>query len=133
MKLAPILAGDGLYFVVQQYNEENKDNQIELNATDDPNSFMNAISWVAEGKYEAAVWPKNYYEQIVADENGDLHSYDDKVQFIECRSVSTYPVIAKNLTEFSDAASEALGKIKETGKMSELSERFYGYDAFKYQ
>lgn len=133
LKLAPILAGDGLYFVVQQYNEENKDNQIELNATDDPNSFMNAISWVAEGKYEAAVWPKNYYEQIVADENGDLHSYDDKVQFIECRSVSTYPVIAKNLTEFSDAASEALGKIKETGKMSELSEQFYGYDAFKYQ
>ena len=131
-KLTPILAGDGLYYVVYKYNQENKDNQIKLTATDDANSFMNAISWVAEGRYDTAVWPKNYYEQIVIDKKGDLHDYNDKVKFVECRSVYTYPVIKKDLKEFSDAASEGLGKIKKTGKLTELSKKFYGYDAFAY-
>lgn len=132
-RIAPILAGDGLYYVVYQYNQENQNQQINLEATDDANSFMNAISWVGDGRYDYAVWPKNYYEMIVLADDGELHSYNDKVQFVECRSVYTYPVIAKDLTEFSAAASEGLGKIKETGKLSELSQQFYGYDAFAYE
>lgn len=132
-KLAPILAGDGLYYVVYQYNQENQNQQINLEATDDANSFMNAISWVGDGRYDYAVWPKNYFEMIVSADDGELHSYNDKVQFVECRSVYTYPVISKDLTEFSAAANEGLGKIKETGKLSELSQQFYGYDAFAYE
>ncbi len=46
-KLSPILAGDGLYYVVYKYNEENPDNQINLEATDSADSFMNSLGWVA--------------------------------------------------------------------------------------
>ncbi len=131
-KLAPILAGDGLYYVVYKYNEENPDNQIELEATDNADSFMNAISWVGDGRYDFAVWPKNYYEQIVVSEDGELHDYDAKLDFYECRSVYTYPILSKDNPEAAEAISEVLGKLKDEGKLSELSEKFYGYDAFKY-
>ena len=131
-KLAPILAGDGLYYVVYKYNEENPDNQIELEATDNADSFMNAISWVGDGRYDFAVWPKNYYEQIVVAEDGELHDYDSKLDFYECRSVYTYPILSKENAEAAEAISEVLGKLKDEGKLSELSEKFYGYDAFKY-
>lgn len=131
-KLAPILAGDGLYYVVYKYNEENPDNQIELEATDNADSFMNAISWVGDGRYDFAVWPKNYYEQIVVSPEGELHDYDAKLDFYECRSVYTYPIISKDKPEVAEAISEVLGKLKDEGKLSELSEKFYGYDAFKY-
>lgn len=132
IKLAPILAGDGLYYVVYKYNEENPDNQIELEATDNADSFMNAISWVGDGRYDFAVWPKNYYEQIVVAEDGELHDYDAKLDFYECRSVYTYPIISKDKPEVAEAISEVLGKLKEDGTLSQLSEKFYGYDAFKY-
>lgn len=132
IKLAPILAGDGLYYVVYKYNEENPDNQIALEATDSSDSFMNAISWVADGRYDFAVWPKNYYEQLVVADGGDLHEYNDKLDFYDCRSVYTYPIISKDKPEVAEAISGVLGSLKEEGKLSELSEKFYGYDAFKY-
>ena len=132
LKLAPILAGDGLYYVVYKYNEENPDNQITLEATDSADSFMNAISWVAEGRYEFAVWPKNYYEQLVTAEGGDLHEFASKLDFYDCRSVYTYPIIRKDEPELAEAISGVLGTLKDEGKLSELSKQFYGYDAFQY-
>ena len=132
IKLAPILAGDGLYYVVYKYNEENPDNQINLEATDSADSFMNSIGWVAEGRYDFAVWPKNYYEQLVTADGGELHDYSDKLDFYDCRSVYTYPIIRKDEPEVAEAISEVLGKLREEGKLSELSEKFYGYDAFMY-
>lgn len=132
LKLAPQLAGDGLYYVVYKYNEENPDNPIKQEATDNPDSFMNAISWVGNGRYDFAVWPRNYYEQIVKAEDGELHEYDAKVDFYECRSVYTYPVIRKEKKDLAEAAGKVLGKLREEGKLTELSEKFYGYDAFKY-
>ncbi len=132
LKMTPQLAGDGLYYVVYKYNEENPDNQIEQEATDSADSFMNAISWVGDGRYDFAVWPKNYYEQLVIAEDGELHDYDSKLDFYECRSVYTYPIIRKDEQELADAISEVLGKLREEGTLSELSEKFYGYDAFMY-
>lgn len=132
LSLAPILAGDGLYYVVYDYNQKNETRQIELQATDDANSFMNAISWIAEKRYDVAVWPKNYYESVVRDKEGELHIYNDKVDFVECRSVYTYPVIGKGNEELAKAISEALGKLKSEGELEKLSEKFYGYNAFKY-
>ena len=131
-KLSPILAGDGLYYVVYKYNEENPDNQINLEATDSADSFMNSLGWVAEGRYDFALWPKNYYEQLVINEEGDLHEYDEKLDFYDCRSVYTYSVVRKDEQELADAISVELGKLREDGTLSKLSEQFYGYDAFQY-
>ncbi|MCH4190787.1 MAG: transporter substrate-binding domain-containing protein [Butyrivibrio sp.] len=132
LKLAPILAGDGLYYVIDQYNQENQSNQIKLEATDSGDSFMSSISWVAEGRYDFAIWPKNYWEKIVAAKDGSLHQYANQVQFIECKSVHTYPVIAKGEDAFAAEVDTALGEIYQSGEMQELSKKFYGYDAFAY-
>jgi L-cystine transport system substrate-binding protein len=131
-KLSPILAGDGLYYVVYTYNEANPDNQINLEATDSADSFMNSLGWVAEGRYDFALWPKNYYEQLVIEESGDLHDYDAQLDFYECRSVYTYPIVRKDEQEVADAISGVLGTLREEGTLSELSTQFYGYDAFQY-
>ena len=111
---------------------QNPDNQIKLEATDNADSFMNAISWVADGRYDFAVWPKNYYEQLVVADGGDLHEYNDKLDFYDCRSVYTYPIISKDKPEVAEAISEVLGTLKDDGTLSELSQKFYGYDAFMY-
>lgn len=132
LSLAPILAGDGLYYVVDQYNEGHPEQTIALEATDNGDAFMNSISWVAEGRYDFAVWPKNYWEQVVAAQDGSLHQYYDQVQFIECKSVYTYSVIAAGEDEFAAAVSEALGNLYDDGTLKRLSEQFYGYDAFAY-
>ena len=131
-KLTPILAGDGLYYVVYKYNEENPDNQINLEATDSADAFMNSLGWVAEGRYDFAVWPKNYYEQLVTAESGELHDYDAQLDFYDCRSVYTYSVVRKDEPELADAISGVLGTLREDGTLSKLSTEFYGYDAFQY-
>ncbi|MBQ1609287.1 MAG: transporter substrate-binding domain-containing protein [Lachnospiraceae bacterium] len=132
LKLSPILAGDGLYFVVYQYNQANPDNQIELTATDDPNSFIESVGWVAEGRYDVSLYPRNYWESVIADENGELHQYYDQVQFIENRSVNTYAVLAKGEEDIAKEISDQFGALKEEGFLEKLSEQFYGYNAFAY-
>ncbi len=132
LSLAPILAGDGLYYVIYQFNEENQDKQIKLEATDNTNAFIDSVSWVAEGRYDFAAWPKNYWEQIVKSSDGTLHEYYDQVQFVECRSVYTYPVISKDNKELAKSISPIFKKLYEEGTLTELSEQFYGYDAFQY-
>lgn len=132
LSLAPILAGDGLYFVVAKYNESNPDNQIELTATDSATSFMDSIGWVAEGRYDFAAWPKNYWEQVVKAEDGSLHEYYDQLQFVECRSVYTYPVIAKGQEQLAEELNSVLGDLYHEGLLEKLSNQFYGYNAFQY-
>ncbi len=68
----------------------------------------------------------------VINEEGDLHEYDEKLDFYDCRSVYTYSVVRKDEQELADAISVELGKLREDGTLSKLSEQFYGYDAFQY-
>ena len=93
---------------------------------------MSSLGWVAEGRYDFAVWPKNYYEQLVTAESGDLHDYDAQLDFYDCRSVYTYSVVRKDEPELADAISGVLGTLREDGTLSKLSTEFYGYDAFQY-
>jgi L-cystine transport system substrate-binding protein len=132
LSLAPILAGDGLYYVIYQFNEENQDQQIKLEATDNTNAFIDSVSWVAEGRYDFAAWPKNYWEQIVKSNDGTLHEYFDQVQFVECRSVYTYPVISKENEDLAKTISPIFKALYEDGTLTDLSKQFYGYDAFQY-
>lgn len=132
LSISPVMSGDGLYYVLYKYNEEHKDNQIEINVSDSPDAFQNSISWVADGRYDYAIYPRNFFESLVKAEDGSLHEYNDKVDFIESNSVYTYPVIAKDEQTFADEVNDALGELKEEGKLEELSEKFYGYNAFQY-
>lgn len=129
---APVLAGDGLYHTMDAYNQANPDNTIEINVSDSNDAFIEGIGWVTEGRYDFAVWPKAVWEGLVAGEDGPLHEYYDGLQFSECESVYTYPVIAQGEDEFADALNTVLGELYADGSMKQFSEEFYGYNVFEY-
>ena len=82
--------------------------------------------------YDVSLYPRNYWESVIADENGELHQYYDQVQFIENRSVNTYAVLAKGEEDIAKEISDQFGALKEEGFLEKLSEQFYGYNAFAY-
>ena len=55
-----------------------------------------------------------------------------QLQFVECRSVYTYPVLAKDQEELAAELNAVLGELYEEGVLVELSNEFYGYNAFQY-
>lgn len=130
-KCAPQMAGDGLTYQLELWNTNNPDNQVEIEYTDNPNAFTDSIGFVAEGRYDFTIYPKTYYEVLVAAEDGSLHEYYDKLAFSLYSPVPTYPIVEKGNDELTKALSDELGKLKEDGTLEKLSEQFYGFNAFE--
>lgn len=134
LELAPILAGNGMYYVVTQYNEENPDNQIPIKTTDDSTYVAGSVEEVVAGKYDAAILTKPAFEASVVAEDGDLHEYLSKISYSEFTLAKTYPMFSKSVgEEFLKAYNDALVKVIESGKASEISKEFYKYDIFNYE
>nr|WP_297765008.1 transporter substrate-binding domain-containing protein [uncultured Butyrivibrio sp.] len=129
-KAAPHLAGDGNTYLYQKYNAENPDNQLDFDISDDPNAFNNVPIFIAEGRYDVAVFPGIYYDVLVTKEDGPLHEYADKLYYNEYIPIYTYSVVAKGKDELAADVNKALGELREEGKLSELAVQFYGYDTF---
>lgn len=132
LKLTPILAGDGLYYVVEKYNQENPSAPIKLTATDDVNSFTNAFQWVAEGRSDFGLTPKYYWDALVEKDDGSLHQYKEKLVFTTFTAVKTWTILAKGEDKFADALSGAIKQLKDEGKLVELAKKFHGYNTFEY-
>jgi len=130
-KCAPQMAGDGLTYQLELWNRENPDDTVEIEYTDNPNAFTDSIGFVADGRYDFTIYPKTYYEVLVAAEDGSLHEYYDKLAFSLYSPVPTYPIVEKGNDELTKALSDELGKLKEDGTLEKLSEQFYGFNAFE--
>lgn len=130
LSVAPHLAGDGNSYQVEKYNKENPDNQVEITYSDDPNCFINMIQWVAEGRYDAAFYPKTYFDALVTAEDGDFHQYADQLSYNAYVAVETYPVIAKADTELTDAVDGVLATLKEDGTLEEYAVEYLGFNTF---
>ena len=134
LELAPLLAGNGMYYVVKQYNEDNPDAQVEIKTTDDSTYVAGSVEEVVAGKYDAAIFTKPQFESSVVSEDGDLHEYLDKISYSEFTLAETYPMFSKNLGEdFLKAYNDALVEVVKSGKASEISNQFFNYDIFNYQ
>lgn len=133
LELAPILAGNGMYYVVKTYNEENPDAQVEITTTDDSTYVAGSVEEVVAGKYDAAIHVKASFDATVVAEDGDLHDYLDKISYSEFSLAKTYPMFSKSVGEdFLKEFNDALTQVVESGKASEYSQQFYGYDIFNY-
>lgn len=132
LKLTPILAGDGLYYVVEKYNQENPSAPLKLTPTDDTNSFTNSFKWVAEGRADVGITPKYYWDALVEKEDGALHQYKDQLQFKTFTAVKTWSILAKNEDEFAAKLDGAIKQLKSEGKLVELAKKFHGYNTFEY-
>lgn len=125
LKLAPITAGDGNYYVVQDYNEQHPDNQIDLQATDDTNAFVEAFDWVAQGRYDMHVIPLQYYNELVVAEDGSYHKYADDLAFIVIGATKTWSFMTKSDTDYASDWDTAIKQLQDSGKLEELSRKWY--------
>lgn len=125
LKLAPITAGDGNYYVVEDYNEGHPDNQIDLQATDDSNAFVEAFDWVAQGRYDMHVIPLQYYNELVVADDGSYHQYADDLAFIVIGATKTWSFMAKGDTEYAADWDDAIKQLQAKGTLEELSRKWY--------
>jgi L-cystine transport system substrate-binding protein len=133
LRIVPILAGDGLYYVVDTYNKAHPNVQVALTPTDDSNTFTEAFQWVAEGRYDFSLTPQQYWDALVASPTGDYHQYYDKLSFSVFGAVKTWTILAKGQEQLAADIDTALAQLKKDGKLSELSKKFYsGVDNFTY-
>jgi len=132
LKLAPMLAGDGNYYIIQQWNKANPDKAIKLEATDDANSFSNSFGWVAEGRYDFSMVPRYYYETLVEAPDGAYHKFQDKLVHRVYDSTETWSFLSKGEEEFESKLSPAIAAVKAQGKLEELSIKFFGYNNWEY-
>lgn len=131
--LAPITAGDGWQFVVQNYNEAHPDKQIAIELTDSKTASNDGYGYVAEGRYDCHGTIKTKFESAVAAEDGDLHElYYDKIVFQPCLAVRVVTLVNKDEAELCDAINGAIKQLKDDGTLSELAIQYYGEDVFEY-
>lgn len=125
LKLAPITAGDGNYYVVEDYNKSNPNAQIDLQATDDANAFTEAFDWVAQGRYDMHVIPLQYYNELVVADDGSYHKYLDDLAFIVIGATKTWSFLTPDDTEYAADWDEAVKQLQSEGKLEEFSRKWY--------
>lgn len=131
MRPAPVLPGDGLAYQLEQYVAKNQDAGFKITYSSEPNIFVDGLTFVAEGRYDFAFFPGNYYDELVVNEDGSLHQLNDVLSYKRTVPVDTYPIIAKGEDDLTEKVSGALKTLKENGTLEKLSEKFYGFNVFQ--
>lgn len=130
-KLLPIAPQDAQYALVQKYNEENPDNQINVETSE---SFVvqDGIVWISEGRYDAWLVIKSTYDANVVAEDGPYHYLNEELSWSTFTATKTWPLFNREEQELADAYDEAIKELKEEGKIKELLIQFLGEDTSQY-
>lgn len=130
-KLVPIAPQNAQFNVVEEYNTANPDNQVELVPAE---SFdvADAYTWLLEGRYDAYFNIQLAFETNVLKEDGPYNDLADQLSFIPYRAIPTWPLFNKEEQALADAYDQAIKQLKESGKIKELSQEYFGEDIFKY-
>lgn len=127
--LAPIAANNAQYTVIENYNKENPDKPIQLEAGEV--FSLDVVQWVLEDRVDGAVMIEGSFERQVLDEAGPYHHLKDDLVYNEFAVIETWPLFNKEEQEFADAFDQALKEVKAEKIPNALSEEFYGKDLFK--
>ncbi|RLL43897.1 amino acid ABC transporter substrate-binding protein [Oceanobacillus piezotolerans] len=127
--LAPIAANNAQYTVIEEYNQENPDNPVKLQAGDQ--FSVDVIQWVNEGRVDGGVTIEGPFQKQVIAEDGPYHNLINDVVYNEFDVIKTWPLFNLDEQEFAAAYDEAIKQLKEEKKLSELSTEFYGRDLFE--
>lgn len=130
-KLLPIAPQDAQYALVQKYNEENPDNQINVETSE---SFVvqDGVVWISEGRYDAWLVIKSTYDANVVAEDGPYHYLNEELSWSTFSATKTWPLFNREEQELADAYDEAIKELKEEGKIKELLIQFLGEDTSQY-
>lgn len=127
--LAPIAANNAQYTVVKEYNDKHPDNQVKLKAGDE--FLVDVVQWVNEGRANGGVTIEGIFEQQVESEKGPYHNLKDDVVYNEFGVIKTWPLFNNKQQKLADEYDKAIKELRDEGKLSELSEEFYGRDLFE--
>jgi L-cystine transport system substrate-binding protein len=132
LRLVPMLPGDGNHGILLEFNKRHPDAPVEIPLSDNPDLTLQ-FKWIAEGRYDFNIGPKQFYELLVESEDGELHDLSKDITFIEFGSVRTWPIFRKDEQELADAYDRAVKKLKEDGTLRKLAVQFIGYDTWAYE
>lgn len=126
--LSPVTANGGIFNLLTKYNEENPDKQITINLGES-GELAERFQKLNDGDYDAVVLPSNFgAEEIIKQLDLDIDTADEPVQVN-----GTYFIIAKSEEDFKVAFDKAVTKLKEDGRLVDLSEKWFGQDMFQYE
>jgi|SRR5690625_2800295 len=129
LTLAPIAANNAQYTVIDEYNQENPDNQVKLQAGD--TFSVDVIQWVNEGRVDGGVMIEASVQRQLEGEDAPYGNLKDDVVYNEFAVIKTWPLFNKDEQEFADAFDVAMKQVKEEKIPNQLSEEFYGKDLFE--
>lgn len=130
-KLLPIAPQDAQYALVQNYNKEHPDAQIEVE-TSEAFTVQDGILWIAEGRYDAWLVIKSTYDANVVAEDGPYHDLADELAWSTFAATKTYPLFNKNFQQLADDYDEAITQLKNDGVTSDLLIEYLGEDTTQY-
>ncbi len=126
-QLAPIPTDDARYTIINSYNESHPDTPIGFEgATEQSATTADTLKAVANGVYNAAIYPYTSFTSVQADLNLDLKVTD---------SVGLFPTVflytkANDESALIEAVDGALQELRDDGTLSKLAEEWYGEDVF---
>ncbi len=130
-KLVPLAPSNAQYSIVQQWNEENPDYPIDLQAAESFDT-SEAITWVLEGRYDGHIYTGHYYKNNIVAEDGAYHQFADQLSWVIYKAIPTYPMFNKENQELADAYDEAIKQLKDNGTIYDLEMEFFGEDIYQY-
>ncbi|HEY5556013.1 transporter substrate-binding domain-containing protein [Acetobacterium sp.] len=130
-KLVPIAPQNAQWAIVEKYNADHPDKTINLVASE-AFTISDAYTWVLEGRYDAYFDIKPSFEKSVKAEDGAYHALADQLSYVPYEAIPTYPLFGKNDQALADAYDGAIVQLRESGKIKELSQEYFGEDIFQY-
>lgn len=130
LKVAPQNSGYGSTYILEVYNEQNPDNKLVFETTSEQ-TWGSTQNYVGVGRYGATCAQKTDYQTNFVSKDGAYHEYVDQVTWVATQNVGAYTLFRKGIDKkFLDRYVEVLKQVKDEGIASELSRKFYGYDAY---
>lgn len=132
-KLVPISPQNAQWNVIEEYNKEHPNQQIELTAAE-AFKVSDAYAWVLEKRYDAFFDIKLSFEEAVKNEEGSYHQYVDQLSYVPYKGIPTYPLLHRDdkNKKFAEAYDKAIIELKEDGTLTKLSKEYFGEDVFKF-
>lgn len=127
--LVPLAPQNAQYTIIENYNKNHPDSQIDLIAAD---AFNNSdqYQWVLEGRYDAAFDIKTLFEANTAP-TGEYSDLADKLTFVTYEAIPTWTLINRNEQALADAYDRAWEILNENGTLEQLQQQYFGYSLFE--
>ena len=129
-KIFPSSPSGGVFNLLTDYNKENPENPIEFATSDQGFAVVDRLREVESGKYDALVLPSNLgQKEIIESQN---------LEIIVSEPIKVFPTyfLIHNSADnkaFTEVVSNAIKELKDEGKLSELSLKYYDEDVFIYE